>query len=491
MLAPADRDRWALFVEDREAVIEALRQGQCDAILPAARTFLDGFAAFLIEHGIVQLFQSLPDHRERRSIPAFFFCTTLLHLPLFRLHRLVDIENVLFRSPFILRTLGFNARQIAEGFYTSSDGNSPRPFTAEALGDFFEGVSADELLELQLKVVRQLKARVPGLFAHGTYAMDCLLVTCPPGARGLPAVRLKFCVLSLRLGTQALPLLASVGPDTGEESGDVTRGRELVAKLREVLGKGDLELLLIDRGFLDGAWTAEQAKLGTEVIIGQKSNMVAFQDLVGLAQMKDTVWQETEAPKNHRLPAPKREIALFPEVTTWDACAVPLSGLVIRDRYPKSERDPEGKEEWQVYVSTKTYTRVSELYSRQRLRWEEEESFMAFSRYWGANDLPPLREGVAQAVVVFALLAYLLLGLFRYLEAREAREAEDGDQSRPFLPPLLVPEVELAVYAGKHYALLTASELLAIVFDNLPAWQKHSHQILASLRLAERRLDSS
>ena len=489
MLAREDRDRWALFVEDREAVIEALRQGQCDAILPAARTFLDGFASFLIEHGIVQVFESLPDHRERRSIPACLFCTTLLHLPLFRLHHLADVENVLFRSPFILRTLGFNARQIAEGFYQSSTVNTPRPFTAEALGDFFGAVPAEELLGLQLSIVRQLKARFPSLFEHGTYAMDCLLVTCPPGARGLPEVRLKYCVLSLRLGAHALPLLASCGPDQGDESGDVTRGRELVAKLREVLGKDDLALLLIDRGFLDGAWVAEQAKLGTEVIIGLKSNMAAFQDLLGLAQMKDTVWQEVEPPKNHRVPLPKRELALFSEITTWDACTVPLSGLVIRDRYPKSEREPDGKEEWQVYVSTKGYAKAAELYQRQRLRWEEEESFMALSRYWGANDLPPLREGVARAVVHFTLLAYLLLGLFRHIEAREL--GEEADASSPFLPPLIVPEVELAVYAGKHYALLTASELLTIVFDNLPAWQKHSRQILASLRLAERRLDSS
>ena len=40
--------------------------------------------------------------------------------------------------------------------------------------------------------------------------MDCFLVTFPPGALGLPAVRLKFCVLSLRLSGRTLPLLAIV-----------------------------------------------------------------------------------------------------------------------------------------------------------------------------------------------------------------------------------------------------------------------------------------
>lgn len=473
MLAPGDRDRWALFVEDRDVVIEALRRGECDAILPAARTFLDGFAAFLLEHGIIPLFETVPDHRERHSIPAFFFLTTLLHLPLLRLQHLVDIERVLFRSPFILRTLGFNARQIAEGFYASS---GPRPFTAEALGDFCENLKAEALFDLQLAIVRQLRTRFPDVFEQGTYMMDCFLVTCPPGARGLPEVRLKFCVLSLRLGARALPLLASCGPDTGEESGDVTRGRQMVAALRKVLQSRDLALLLIDRGFLDGAWLAEQARLGTEVIIGQKSNMAAYEDLVGLAKMGDTVWEVLAPPKNHRDPPPKREAALFPEITTWDACKVPLTGLVIRDRYP------DGKEEWQVYVSPESYAKASDFYEKQRLRWDEEECFMALTRYWGADDLPPMREGVARALIHFSLLAYVLLGLFRWKEEGVANMV---------LPPMIVPETEFAIYAGNHYALLTASDLLTIVLDNVAAWHKHRRKILSSLRLAERRLDSS
>lgn len=473
MLAATDRDSWALFVEDRERVIEGLRRGECDAVLPAARTFLDGFAKFLMDHRIVDLFGGIAEPRERHSVPAFFFCTTLLHLPLFRLHRLVDIENVLFRSPFILRTLGFNARQIADGFY-ATDG--PRPFSAEALGDFFAETPSDVLLELQLGVVKVLRADSPEIFHEGTYAMDCFLVTCPPGRKGLPEVRLKFCVVSLRVDGRALPLVASCGPDTGEESGDVTRGRALIAALRTVLRRGDLGLLLIDRGFIDGDWIAEQAKLGTEVMIGLKSNMTAYGDLLGLANMADTSWQDVPAPKNHRDLPPQRRVALFPEITTWDACTVPLTGLVIKDQYP------DGKVEWQAYVSTKDYSTSSEFYERQRWRWEEEECFMALSRYWGANDLPPMREGVARAMIYFTLLAYLLLALFRRQEGAEVSTS---------LPPLLFPEVELAVYSGQYYALLTASEMLTIMFDNYPTWQKRRNKILTSLRLSERKIDTS
>ena len=116
MRPTSERDQWVLFEENREAVVAALRRCECEAILPAARTILDGFADFLHEHDVLEQFGGFPAHGGRGSIPAFFFCVTLLHLPLFRLHRLADIEGVLFRSPFILRLLGFTARQIAQGF---------------------------------------------------------------------------------------------------------------------------------------------------------------------------------------------------------------------------------------------------------------------------------------------------------------------------------------------------------------------------------------
>jgi hypothetical protein len=281
MLPKPVRDQWALFEENREAVVAALRRGECEAILPAARTFLDGFAAFLQQHGILEQFGDFPDHRARSSIPAFFFCIPLLHLPLFRLHRLADIEGVLFRSPFLLRRLGFNARQIAEGFSAST---GPRPFTAEARGDFFAEVPPETLLEQQLALLRHLHDQFPTVFRAGVSAMDCLTVTAPPGRLGLPAARFVLCILSVHLGPTAVPILWSDAPETGEGTGDVSLGRLLIARARAVLTPQDRALLLIDRGFLDGAWLAEQAGLGTEIILGLKEDMHADADLVGLSR---------------------------------------------------------------------------------------------------------------------------------------------------------------------------------------------------------------
>lgn len=474
MLSAVERDQWVLFEENREVVVAALRRGECEAILPAARTFLDDFAEFLHQHQVLEQFARFPDDRARRSIPAFFFCTTLLYLPLFRLRHLADIEGVLFRSPFILRLLGFNARQIAAGFYAST---GPRPFTAEALGDFFADVSPEALLEQQLVLLRHLHRQSPDMFARGVYAMDCMTVAAPPGRGDLPAARFVACILSVHLGKSAVPILWSYAPETGEGTGDVSLGRALVAEARKVLASEDLSLLLIDRGFLDGAWLAEQAKQGTAIIIGLKEDMHAYADLVGLSRLPDTVWEDVPAPKNHRDPPPHRQVALFPPIESWDACAIPLTGLVVRDLYPN------GEAVCQAYVSPQPFPDGPSFYREQRRRWDAQECYMALARYWNVNDLPPLRLGVARALVHFALVAYLLLSLFRW----QAR----ADGPLASLPRALIPEVELAVYAGHAYALLTASEIVAIMLDHADVWQHNRSRILAALRLSERRLDTS
>jgi len=94
-----------------------------------------------------------------------------------------------------------------------------------------------------------------------------------------------------------------------------------------------------------------------------------------------------------------------------------------------------------------------------------------------------MRLGVAQAVVHFALVAYLLLCLLRWKTRAEGPLAS--------LPRSLIPEVELAVYADTAFALLTASEILTIVLHHAQTWRRNRSTILAALRLSERRLDTS
>jgi hypothetical protein len=106
---------------------------------------------------------------------------------------------------------------------------------------------------------------------------------------------------------------------------------------------------------------------------------------------------------------------------------------------------------------------------------------MTLTRYWKFDDLPPCRQGVAYALVHFALLAYTLLGF--YLQETDAADDISTLNLAPL--PLPLPERELAVYAGSYFTLLLPSELLEIILPHLDAWQANRTHLLMALRLCE------
>ena len=203
MPASAVGTTWSLVTEDRATVLAALARGECDGLIPAASGFMDEFAGFLHEHGIWRHFEQFADPRDRHSIGVAFFCNVLLHKCLFRLDHLSDIGPVLFHSPDVLRRLGFNLRQVHEGFY---QGSEQRPFNPEALADFFAALSASELQEQQKKLSAELLREFPEVFGEGIAVLDANTTTVP-GGRGGAGLQVKTCVLGLRGAGRLFPML--------------------------------------------------------------------------------------------------------------------------------------------------------------------------------------------------------------------------------------------------------------------------------------------
>jgi hypothetical protein len=460
---------WQIFIENREAVIEALRRGECEGILPAARGFLDGFAQFLLEAGILNALEEFPDSRRRRTIPIFFFCHTLIYRPLFHLKRLAPIERTLFRSAYVLRQLGFNALQIEKGFYQ----NAPEwgPFTVEAIPECFAKSKAADFLENQKLVLKKLVAYCPAQFLEGLWVMDSVHISVARGAH-TEALSFKVCVLGVWQDTVVWPLLWAFVP--GSENETVV-GKKVFAAAESVLGKGFIRHLLIDRGYLDGAWISKLHKQGTRVTIGVKEDMLIFEEMQNQILLADTVWTEVEPPRLHGRTPPQRAVTGFTALQgEWEGCTAPLSGCLIRDAYPHRVL-------YQGLVTTTEKAEATEILDHNGRRWTLEEVFMTLTRYWRFDDLAPCRQGVAYALIHFALLAYTLLG-FHLQETDTAQDAQTWNLAPP---PIPMPERELAVYAGLHFALLLPSELLEIILSHMDAWHANRDRLLMALRLCE------
>jgi hypothetical protein len=460
-VADSSADNWELVVENREAVIAALERGECEGILPAAEDFLDEFADFCLEIDLPARLEQLPDPRERRSIPACFFGNLLVYKALLRITSLQQATRVLFRSPAVLRRMGFNWHQSQAGFYVNG---AVKPFNAEALADFFADFTAEQLWDYQLAILPELVAACPELLGEHTLVMDSITVTVPAGHRGRAGAQYKACVLSASGHGQIFPLLCWFAPSTDH---DLTLGKKVLTAALEKLPQQPWHLL-IDRGFLDGAWIGELAGQGVTVVMGVRRDMDIYEDLIALSRLPGTPWERVSPPKLRGKPRPKRYVTGFTEVESWSSCPLPLSGVVIRDEFPDRTR------RYQVVVSTAPATSAKALHTWARRRWQIEEAFMALTRYWNLDELGSCRHPVYLAQVMFTFLAYALLAAF---------VVREGELSGPPGPRL--PGRELVIYWGPYYAILLPSELFEIVFAHLPAWQANRSRWLEAMRYCE------
>lgn len=453
-------EQWQRVREDREAVIAALTRAECDGILPAITGFLDRFASFCIEIGLLALLALLPDPRSRASIPHAFFGNVLMHKQLLRIPSFAQMGRVLFRSPTILNHLGFNFRQVNEGFYA---GEGRRPFNEEAVADFFARIDRDALWQFQRDLLPPLVERCPELFGDGTLMMDCLDVTVPAGHYDREGGKYKACVLASYREGCIYPLLCVFGD---EHAADLTLGKQVMEALLELLPERKWTLLL-DRGFIDGEWIGQLKRKGVDVVIGVKSDMHLYEDAMGLARLEDTQWTQVAAPKYKDGSLPRRYVTGWKGLETWDSCPVPLSAAVIEDRFDDRTKH---------YVIAGTgEVDATDLHEKLRRRWEIEEAFMELTRYWNIDDLGSCRHEVYLAQVYFALLAYALLRVF------SDRHGDD--------PPdmALTPGRELVVYWRDRYAILLPSELFEIVFANFDRWRANKKRLLEAMRYCEGR----
>lgn len=452
-----------------------------------------GWVLFLLdENDLLGVFDTFPDRRARRSIAPFFFGHTMVLRSLFRLPRLAQIGDTLFRSPYILRLLRFNARQVDEGFYPKCSrnreerGEDPLPFDPEALGEFFALCSQKEFLTHQIAWLKAIHARWPHLLRNAEWMMDGIYFSTPRGGHGVEAGEYLACVLGVRSPTHGgnesegdahdiWPLLWVFGD---KDASELTLVKQLLTAVHEALGEDVIGHLTVDAGYIDGGWLTQMWKSNTSMTLRVRGDMNVFDDMVGLSRLSGENWMKVKPPKTRSDSKPAREIIGFDRLETWSACKAPLRGCLVRDTYK------DGKQKLHAIVQTGKPDRLGEgsvdprpIYQAYRRRWEIEETFMAWTRYWRFDDLPGCRRGVAFAMVHFSMLAYTLLGLYFHVE---------GIGKRPCSPPpMVVPGREFAVYAGEYFTLLPGSAIIQLILDNLPAWQTNKDAIIDAMKMTE------
>jgi Transposase DDE domain len=245
---------------------------------------------------------------------------------------------------------------------------------------------------------------------------------------------------------------------------DVALCRPLLAQA-PVLRPGDL--LLEDRGFIDGATLSELKRTRqVDVIMPLKANMLATQEAIQLAEMADR-WDAHPSRAQQRIAWVRGVDHMWPE------CHVPLNACVIRFWNTKKQRT-----DHIVLVTTDQELSASWIVRHYEERPEIEQDYEQLkSGGWQLKKLSSTRYSEIVFYVLTVVLSYSLYHLFANTQAG-ARFADKTRQAIAF-DQLRTQRTHIIVYAGGYFEIFETLRFVQMVLPLPSTVQEQLHTWLS------------
>jgi hypothetical protein len=508
-------DSLRLWARDGEAVRQALELGEIAHIATASEELTDEFLLFAIESGLLQTWaEAFPDPRREPEIGMEVILPAHMAARFAGLYSMRKAGYVL-RSARVLGALGYSVEVIAPAQGLSLRGTSDdKLFSGDVVRKLLVQMEqqadlsqAARLLPPQEPSVavkvrerasrRAVKQAVDAVEAEGrAQQVAAQLVDWYNQHVGVSMVQYA------RLGRgRRLHILdtthVEVALETGtyecsgvvkNEDGTYSRGYKL-ATLRTLLDSAGLlthvalsaiqvhdmalcrplleqapvlrpgDLLLEDRGFLDGATLSELKRTRqVDVIIPLKANMLATQEAIALAALADT-WAAHPS-------RAEQTIAWVRGVEhMWPECHVPLNACVIRFWNKKKQRI-----DHIVLVTTDLKLSAAWIVRHYEERPEIEQDYEQMkSGGWQLHKLSSTRYSEIVFYVLTVVLSYSLYHLFANTQAG-GRFADTTRQAIAF-EQLRTQRTHIIVYAGGHFEIFETLSFVQMILQLAPPVQ--------------------
>ncbi len=219
------------------------------------------------------------------------------------------------------------------------------------------------------------------------------------------------------------------------------------------------DLLLEDNGFMDGKLISQlKRERQVDVIVPLRSNMVAFDEAVRLAEMAGA-WQSHPSRST-------QQIAFVPGVEhVWDSCRVGLNACVIRFWHTKKNRHA-----YIVLVTTDQELTCKWIVKHYEERPEIEQDYEQMkSGGWKLQQLSTTRYSEIVFYLLSVLLSYSLYHLFSNTHAG-ARFANKTRQAIA-LEQLCSQRTHVIVYAGGYFEIFETLTFVHLVLGLAPSVQ--------------------
>lgn len=449
---------------DKAIVLEAIRQGNIDAVVGGFDHLIDDIVLHMQQQGMLSsLGEAWDDKRDTNlSIPLPILLTLCITAKMKLKTSVSDIPFAITDTQ-TLAELGYNAIDIEHGL---EEGLMAEGTVRNFVNRYPSGTNPDKpykhaFIDFYNRYVQQhvLPSRnmIPDI-----HILDCTKVEVNLNNENYELSEVVKDQDGVHRGYKMGNLRGLTG-DSGvlEEvvcgsikTHDLTLCRPMLLTT-PVLKPGDF--LLNDRGFLDRA-TMNTLKIerGVETFVPVKSNMDIYKMAVSSA-IKDDQW------KAH--PNKKRKfqsIALVCDLGDfWESDnveqdkKVPLNACVVRESRPDSDQE----DEYWVFITTHLSSSAKSIIQTYELRPEIEEDYRQIKDFWKLEDFKSTKYNFVVFHIIMVLLGYLFFQVFKTLGGNEKYQGK----SLPVLLKKYVPKRKppmIVVYAGSSFGIFSLLELM-------------------------------
>jgi hypothetical protein len=478
--------QWVIYEENKPKVIRDIRDGRMDYVDLSSWGFLDRFFAFLIAARFFEFCaSSYPSPRVKVEIPPWFLLAAAIQMKLHTENAFYKLKAIL-RSGSILSRLGFNIGLKDGGFNYKNKNQRLIPIDQDTARKYFRDSDPDKLQRwFNVDIARWFREH-RALGRTGIFILDQSLIPLPDNpnyenssylpidddgnyvdisklsANERRMIKPKPCYSLTSLlhlgGDEDYFIYAAAHVGHGSESA-LLQGEKLVDGFMANFGKGVIKILIMDKGFIDGAMIERfKKKHKIDVIVPLRSNMDANLDAMSLAMMADQRWQTyrrvTDSAGNITY---REEIVGISDVRSWDECDLALYVGLMRCIDVAA-----GSEHIWALASTKNYDDPSELFDLYRRRVQIEERHRQLKGCWLLGAFKSTAFSLVVAHIIFVLLTYSLLELYlkkkglerlanRTIESMRAEEALGKNCS--------------IVYCGGYFGIFDIDEYTDIIIN--------------------------
>ena len=428
-----ERNSLIIYQENKNKVVNALKEGRLDYMDFSSWSFQDKFFAFLLGIKFFKICgSSYPTPRSKEEIPIWFQLVAQIQLKLHQEPSYSKLPGFLKAGP-ILSRLKFNIGGESGGFNNKNKNQRKVPVDFDSVRKFFKDTDKDELNKWYNEKIIKLFHHHRGIDKNGLFILDITHIVVPDNKNYKGAELARVDEHGQRIDVSdmteeekkgvkprwcySLSILLHIGQDGsmvicgyklgGGNDDELDHGPELIENFTKAVGKGVIKKLIMDKGYISGDFIKTlKKKHGIDVIIPLKKNMNALTDSIRIAKtLKNNDWKKY---RNYEKDGIEYEesIQYIGDVSDWESTGMDIYVSVMKTT------GSDGSEKYWGLCTTFKPKNAQEAFDLYHKRSKVEEVNKQIKNNWFINKFSSPHESLIEAHVLFTLLTYSLIQLY-------------------------------------------------------------------------------